>query len=232
VVKSNYTPLLLPSDAQALQQQADRVIAEFAQGNLHGRAVGDVIRSLDSPARDAFNSGNGRLGEAYRAIQDHLTQAGAKQFPAAGAELAKIDPKYAEFLRVQKAAGNIGNADGIFTPQQVIREIRNMDKSADKRAFARGNAMPALLADAERANSVLGPTIPPIGPGTAEKMAPMLVAHDWKAAIPGMAGFGLYQRPVQKFMTGQYDWQKHVDPAWYATLTGALSNQSAQKRNR
>jgi hypothetical protein len=228
IASRNAAPLLKPSDAASLQDDIARVKAEFATGELHGRAVKDVINSLDKPAQDAFNAGNARLGEAYRSAQDALKQAAAKQFPAAGKELAKVDSKYAEFLRVQAAAASPGAAEGVFTPAQLRAAIRTLDKSKDKRAFARGTAMPGMLAEAEKANAVLGPTIPPVGPGTAEKIFPMLVAHDWKAAIPGALGFGMYQRPVQQFMTGQYPWQAHVDPQWYAAIAGALSSQAAK----
>jgi hypothetical protein len=176
------------------------------------------------PAQEAFKAGNNRLGEAYRALQDAVRGTVARQYPQTAQELSMIDPKYAEFIRLQRAAGKPGAQDGVFSPSQVRQSIRDLDKSADKRAFARGTAMPQLLQRAQQAEEVLGPTIPPVGPGTAEKLIPSLVTSNPLVSLPYIAAALAYQKPVQKQLTGGYGWQQGIDPMWYGALGGALAN--------
>jgi hypothetical protein len=223
-VVSRTSPLLIKSDAELLAEHARRGMAEFQSGELKGRAVKDLVKSFDDPAQAAYDAGNKRLGDAYRSIQEQIKGAVARQFPDGAVEISKIDPKYAEFLRVQRAAGKPGAADGVFSPDQLMQSIRDLDKSPDKRAFARGNTVPNLLNQAEIARDVLGPRIPPVGPGTAEKTIPAMVAQNWMAAIPGMASFGLYRPSVQNMLTGRQGWQQGIDPEWMAAVTGALAN--------
>ncbi len=218
-VKAQYSPLLIKSDAEMLSQQADRATAEFQSGNLNGRAVKDLINSYNAPAQQAFNDGNKRLGDAYRAIQDEIRNTVARQFPEVSQELKAIDSKYSEFLRVQRAAGKQGAADGVFSPEQLMQSIRELDKSPDKRAFARGNTVPSLLESAQQGKDVLGSRLPPVGPGTAEKLLPSLVSQNLAAALPGVLSFGAYRPSVQNFLTGRLAGQAGIDPEWMAALT-------------
>jgi hypothetical protein len=224
IVQRNQGGLLIKSDMDALTEHVQRAKAEFGTGELSGRAIKTLVRSFDKPAQDAYNSGNERLGSAYRAIQKEINDSLGRQFPDAASAIAPIDKKYAEFLRVQRAAGKPGAEDGVFSPDQLKQSIRDLDKSADKRAFARGHTVPDLLKQAEQAKEVLGPRLPPVGPGTAEKAIPALVGQNLGAAIPGALALGAYRPPVQNFMTGANSWQQGIDPAWMAAIASALAN--------
>jgi hypothetical protein len=219
----NRAPILLSEDAGNLAEQVARVRAELAEG-VSGRSIKDLVKSLDKPAQDAFNAGNKRLGTAYRQLQDHIMEQAARQYPDGAKAVKAIDAKYAEFLRVQRAAGKPGADDGVFSPDNLIQSIRDLDKSADKRTFARGHTVPDLLEQGQQAKDILGPRLPPVGPGTAEKSIPALVGQNLGAAIPGALAFGAYRPSAQNFLTGANSWQQGIDPAWMAAIASALAN--------
>lgn len=221
IPQRNSGGLLIKSDLDALTEHVNRAKAEFGTGELSGRAIKTLVRSFDKPATEAYNSGNTRLGDAYRAIQKEINDAVGRQFPDAAKAIAPIDKKYAEFLRVQRAAGKPGAQDGVFSPEQLMQSIRDLDKSADKRAFARGSAMPNLLAQAQQGKEVLGARLPPVGPGTAEKTLPALWSQNLLTAVPYMAASALYRPSVQRFLTTP---NTAVNPEWLAAWMGALGN--------
>jgi hypothetical protein len=223
-VVDTYKPKITPSDFAALKAEMNRIGGEFGGkvgGVIDPRAMKDVRRSFDKLASDAATDGKGRLADAYKAVITALDDVSGRQFPEGAAAVKAVDDKYADFLRVQRAAGKIGAEEGVFTPKQLLASVRDLDRSADKRAFARGSARPPLLAEAEEAAQVLGPTIPQVGPGTAEKLLIPLAAQNWVAMMPHLAAQGLYQKPMQKFMTGAYGAQQGIDPAWMAALAAA-----------
>lgn len=228
----NYAPRLTRTDAAELMEQMRRIPGEFAQnGTLDGRAIRDVAKSYDALATQAANNGNGRLQEAYAATANALKDVVSRQRPQVANRLADVNDLYADFLRIQKAAGMQGAEEGIFSPNQLKSAIRAMDRSADKRAFARGNARADLLDEAERGVRVLGPTIPPIGPGTAEKLAIPLAAQNFWTTAPAVAAQGMYRPGVQAVLTGRAPWQAGITPEVQSSLATMISRGMKAKEN-
>ena len=222
-----YAPKLTKSDADTMIEQLKRIGGEFS-GGLEGRALKDLRRSYESLATKAFNDGNARLAQAYREAASALDDVAARQAPSAAAAVRAVDEKYGQFIPVQRAAGKIGAEEGVFSPKHLIAAVRELDKSADKRAFARGTARPALLQEAEKAAQVLGPTIPTVGPGTAEKLAPMLFMSNPLTTVPSLAGQLAYTPWMQSFLTGGNRLQQAIGPEWQAAL--AASGRSLANR--
>jgi hypothetical protein len=232
-IRTGYARLLTASDRQELRSQLQRISGELAP-SADPRAIKDVVRSFDSLASEAGKTGNGRLQQAYAAAANAVRGTIDRQYPTAAQTLRELDNQYADFLRIQGAASKMGATEGVFSPAQALSEIRAMDRSGQHRAFGRGTARPELMADMEMAARVMGPTIPPVGPGTAEKLAMPMYAQNLGAAIPAVVAQGLYTRPVQRFMTGAAPWQQGITPEVQGSLAnlfarGALSTPN-QKR--
>ena len=92
-----------------------------------------------------------QLGQALKQADEEFRQLVARANPQNAQDLKAIDTAYANFKRIQRAAGGIGAEEGIFTPTQLNSAIRAMDKSKDKRAFSEGTALMQDLADAGKA---------------------------------------------------------------------------------
>ena len=144
-----------------------------AGGRLPGDAVQKIGTQLDALAKPMRISDNpyvqqmGRLlGEADNAVDRMM----ARQNPALQAAKDKIDAGYAKFKTVQAASRAVGtHSDGTFTPAQLNRAIAARDRSKDKAAFARGDALMQDLAIAAR--DVLPQKVP--DSGTPERAALM-----------------------------------------------------------
>jgi hypothetical protein len=227
-VVANYGPRLTQTDMTAMVEQLRRIGGEFNAGSLDGRALKDVRRSYQALAQEAFDAGNARLGEAYEATADALTGMATRQFPDAARQVAAVDARYADFLRVQRAAGKPGATGGIFAPAQLKQSARDLDKSVDKRAFARGNAR--MQPEAEVGEEVLGPTIPPVGPGTAEKMVIPLASQNLAMLWPYLGANLAYTRPIQAGLTGRLPLQDMIDPSWQGALAAATASAGKQGR--
>lgn len=224
-------PQLTPEASKTLADQIFRLRGVFQNGRLAGRAINDEVRDYRTLATKANNDGNGRLGDAYTGIADSLEGLVGRQFPQLSQELGVLKSGYADFLRVQAAAGKQGAAEGVFTPKQLISAIREGDQTANKRAFARGNARKELLQSAEDASRVFGSDIPQVGPGTAEKIAvPLAIGSAGPSAlIPFGIGNLLYTNPMRKFALGQYPWQQYISPGQAGAL-GMGAGLNANKR--
>lgn len=135
---------------------------------------------LNTRVLDKFQGQNAMTGQTLKDVQSHLTNEikrfGASQDPDArllsqalkevGASLDDLvirsNPQYADqlkaintgwanFKRVQKAAGYLGADDGLFTPAQLQGAVRAADRSKDKARFAEGNALMQDLSGAGKA---------------------------------------------------------------------------------
>jgi hypothetical protein len=117
----------------------------------------------------------------------------SRSSPKEAQELQKINQGYANFKRVQRAAGGVGAEEGVFTAPQLQSAVRASDKTKDKRAFSEGTALMQDLSEAGK--TALANKIP--NSGTADRafvlgsiLNPFLAAG---AAAPSI----LYAKPVQ-----------------------------------
>ncbi len=142
-------------------------MARFGQG-VDGQTwkqldseIGAAIRSAQSGA--ATNPAQrllaDKLIQTRQAFQDALERAD----PLARQSVGQADLANAGLATVRDAGQGLGTAarDGIFTPGDLNRAVRNSDGSAGNRRYAQGDALLQRLSD--NAASVLPSTIPDSG---------------------------------------------------------------------
>lgn len=190
------------ADRTVMNDELDRINDELSGGGLDGRAMKALIASYDGLATEAFKDpAKGRLGQAYAAAADALKAAMARQYPQAYAEVSAIDKNYTNFLATQRAAGKAAQDEGVFSPGNLKQSIKDMDNTRDKRAVARETIKPELMDEAKKGIEVLGPSIPQIGPGTAEKTI-LANPKNWlQSVLYGIPGFA-YSKAGRSFLTG------------------------------
>lgn len=162
-----------------------------------------VESSLGSDARKLAGSQDiydSRLAPAVQQLQSELRDLLQRQAGQSADDLQAVNAGWANFKRVQNASTKIGADDGQFTPAQFQNAVRTLDKSKDKGAFARGNALGQDLGDAGK--TVLTGKVP--NSGTADRAfmnlgtlgSSYLLNPQLAAGILG--GAGLYLPPVQR----------------------------------
>lgn len=144
-----------------------------AGGQLPGDAVQKIGTQLDGLTKRMRISDNPyvqQMGRLLTEADGALDRMMSRQNPALQAAKDKIDAGYAKFKTVQAAAKSVGaHSDGTFTPAQLNRAVSARDRSKDKAAFARGDALLQDLAIASR--DVLPQRVP--DSGTPERAALM-----------------------------------------------------------
>lgn len=165
-VKSMVDNLVMPKSEKMkfssalsdLQQSIDK------NGVITSDAYKALESSLGSDAQKLYSSQNiydSKMAPAVKQLQQELKDMLGRQAGSAADELKNINTGYANFKRVQKAAGSIGAESGEFSPAQYQSAIKAADKSKDKGAFARGDALGQDLGDAGKA--ILGNKVPNSG---------------------------------------------------------------------
>lgn len=167
--------------------------AESELGRLASKYAGD-------PSADKQLLGDA-LTEAQAALR-RLLERGAGPDVAADAKAA--NQGWAEFKRMQRAAGMQGSRDGVFSAEAYQNSVRALDKSKDKGAFARGNALGQDLSDA--GVNVLGRTVPDSGtPFRSLVSQPVNGLVSTIVGSPVMLAYGSprVQNALQVLMSGQ-----------------------------
>lgn len=143
------------------------------------------------------------LGNAFKELQSNLRGLVQRSNPDHAKELQAINAGWANFKRVQRAASMVGAEEGSFTSAQLQNAVKAMDRSKDKGAFSRGNALMQDLSDAGK--SVLGSKVP--DSGTAGRVALGgigLGSYMLDPSIPAslLTGAALYSSPLQSLLRG------------------------------
>jgi hypothetical protein len=166
-------------------------------GMLTGQNLKDAWNGLRDRAAtfqkssDAYQSQLGdALKQAFTELKDHVATSSK---PADVAALKAADLAWANFKRVQRAAGYVGNEGGEFTPAQLQSAVKAMDRSKDRARFAEGDALMQDLSDAGK--SVLSSKVP--NSGTADRHALIMSVLHPLYAVGGAAASTLYTQPVQ-----------------------------------
>lgn len=141
------------------------------------------------------------VSQALKEVRSNLLDLIRRSNPQNAAELKAIDTGYANFKRVEKAAGLIGAEEGIFSPAQLQSAVKASDRSKDKSQFATGEALMQDLS--ETGKTVLGNKLP--DSGTPYRSLAALIASGgaagagYPAIAAGMlAGPALYSAPGQR----------------------------------
>jgi len=143
-------------------------------GGITGEALKDIESELGAKAA-SFQRGTLQeqaLSDALQEVQSSVRTMLERTNPQYAKELKNINKGWANFKRVQKAASSVAADDGIFTPAQLQNAVKALDKSKDKSAFAKGNALMQDLS--ESAKSVLPQSIPNSGTADRTIMAALL----------------------------------------------------------
>jgi hypothetical protein len=173
--------------------------------------IGGKARELASSSIQSERDLGKAFGSLQREMRDLFTRSAPT--PEANALLNEANGQWAQFVRVQKAAGSLGAKDGIFTPAQYQAAVKSSDTSVRKGRFAKGQALGQDLSDAGK--SVLGDTVPNSGSIDRLLVAQALLG----AGGAGAAAYGhervgggaiaaalaaplLYSRPSQRYMLG------------------------------
>lgn len=152
------------------RSQLERIVQNEVMDKFttSGRMAGETMKNVESKLgglirgyRGASDYNQRLLGDAIQETQASLRRMVERGNPQKGPELKKINTGFANFKRVQEAAGRIGSKEGVFSSAQLRGAVRAKDSSRDKSAFAKGTALMQDLADA--AENVLGPKVPDSG---------------------------------------------------------------------
>jgi hypothetical protein len=183
----------------------NNVLGKF-QGQ--GAITGDTLKGIQSDLRTTINDLSAStnyderlIGTALKEAQDQLRQLVTRTNPKFSKELKAIDTGYANFKRVEKAAGLVGAEGGVFSPAQLQSAIRASDKSKDKGKFATGDAFMQDLSEAGK--TVLGNKVPDSGTPYRGMLPLFLGGSAGVAGYPAitaglLTGPMLYSAPGQK----------------------------------
>lgn len=147
----------------------NQLMAKFQTGSNGAPTItGETMKGIESDLGQ-MSSKFGRsldpdqqmVGDALQEVQSILRGNVIRSNPEAAPELQKINEGWANFKRVQKAAAGIGADDGVFGAAQLQSAVKATDRSKDKAAFARGDALMQDLSEAGK--SALGPKVPDSG---------------------------------------------------------------------
>jgi len=167
------------------------------QNSLTGQTFKDIESDIGQQATRLAQSNDPDarlLADAYREVQSNMRNMLVRSNPQAAEELKAINTGYANFKRMQRAASGVGAEDGVFSAAQLQSAVKAMDKSKDKAAFARGNALMQDLSDPAKA--VLGNTIP--NSGTADRsLIALAQLLDPRVAAAAIASPALYSKTGQ-----------------------------------
>jgi hypothetical protein len=196
----------LPAEQQGqfMKILKDQLEDKFTpQGFLRGHAFKEVDSELGRLARGYMGDpsfSNRQMGQALRDAQAGLRNLMAAQNPQYAKELGAANEAWANFIRVQDAAGRVGAKDGIFTPAQLGSAVRGQDKSLRHGAYAKGEALMQDLSDSGQ--KVLNQTVP--DSGTPYRAALGIATGGGLAAVNPAAlaatagASALYTQPAQK----------------------------------
>lgn len=133
-----------------------------------GLATGSTLKEVESKLGKMYRGylreqdyDTNHLGEAIQETLHSIRKLMQRQNPKYAKELKRINAGYANFMRVERAAGYSGAKEGIFTPSQLRGATKAMDTSKNKRQFSRGKALMQDVADA--GESVISQKVPDSG---------------------------------------------------------------------
>lgn len=181
------------------------ILSKFqGQGAVTGETLKNIQTDLNNTIKRysiSTDADQVLVAQALKEVRSNLLDLIRRFNPQSAAELKAIDTGYANFKRVEKAAGLVGSEEGIFSPAQLQSAVRAADRSKDKSQFATGNALMQDLS--ETGKTVLGNKLPDSGT-PYRGMLPLLLGGGagvagYPALAAGMlAGPALYSAPGQR----------------------------------
>jgi hypothetical protein len=185
----------------------NRILQNDVLGKFQGQnaITGQTMKAIESDLgahirrlAGSSDSDQRLLGDALKEAQETLRGLVQRSNPAHAKELKAINTGWANFKRVQRAAGYVGADDGVFTPANLQSAVKALDRSKDHGKFARGKALMQDLSD--NAKSVMGSKYP--DSGTAGRLmnvgAAATAVHTPAIPLGLLAASGLYTAPAQR----------------------------------
>lgn len=132
------------------------MVIDDMSSRMNGNTLtSDAYKALESKltttAKTLLRSQNideNEIGLAVSQLKNELQSMLQRQAGQNSSDLAATNLGWANFKRVQDAAGKIGAEQGEFSPAQFQNAVKKLDKSKDGSAFARGSALAQDLGDA------------------------------------------------------------------------------------
>lgn len=194
--------------------------------NLQGAKSGLGEQAMNfSSATDGYQR---QLGQALKQAGAEFRDLVSRANPQNAKDLQAIDSAYANFKRIQKAAGGVGAEGGVFTPAQLHSAVKSADRTKDKRAFSEGDA---LLQDLSAAGKEVMPSKIPDS-GTAGRMMGNLFSLGGLASSAGglaaaLPAYLAYSRPGSAAINGAVN--KLGIPAKNALMKALAENPNASR---
>lgn len=146
------------------RQEAVKALNDIVLSNFSGQKIsGETYKGIESDLRKEANRylasqfvSEQKIGEALKAALGAIKQELWDQNPKWTSQLRRIDSAYGDLAVMTKAAANTAAENGVFTPKQYQLAVKQLDKSLNKKAFARGLSRGQQVA--ENALEVLGET--------------------------------------------------------------------------
>jgi len=233
---------IVANQPKEFAEQLDRVISNEILGRTeYGRLTGEAIKkaegNLGALAKGLHRSDDfdkRTLGEAVDEAQNILRSWLERAAPpSVSKQLKATNTGWANFKRVQRAAAGLGAEEGVFSAAQLQSAVKALDRSKDKGAFARGNALMQDLS--EPAKKVMGNKVP--NSGTADRLFPVglgaaLATEPMAATAALLTGGAAYSRHGQNALAALLTRRpelaeplsKGVRAAGAPILTGGLFN--------
>lgn len=135
------------------------------------------------------------LGRAFGRAADAFVENMGRHSPADAAEAFRnANAAFERLVRLERAAGAVGSQEGVFTPSTFLNAVKQTDRSARKRAFARGDARMQDIAD--DAKTVMAQQVANSGtPERAALMGAILVPSIAMKTVAPAAGVGALYTP-------------------------------------
>lgn len=187
-------------------------------------SVKQAIDVLDDRITGAYGRGDAETAEILKQLRSSVEELRMRGLPPEVAGQADgINRAYASFMQLQQANASLGaQRSGLTSPSQMLNAIKSGDRSPNKSRFSGGNALNQQ--DVLRAERVLGNRLPDTGPGTAEKLVPLL-AFGGPMMLGDMGATALLGTQTgQKFLTGALPGQGAVRKYGQEYLVPTLRN--------
>lgn len=194
-------------------------------------SVKQAIDVLDDRITGAFSRGDAETAEVLKQLRSSVEDLRMRGLPPEVADQAdKVGKAYASFKQLQRANTSLGAQKyGLTSPSQLLNAIKANDRTPGKSAFSGGNALNQQ--DVLRAERVLGNRIPEVGPGTAEKLLPLIGFGLPMLGMDAGATALLGTQTGQKFLMGGLPGQAAVRQYGSEYLVPALRSFGASVSN-
>lgn len=222
----------LPTDKQTqfVSLLKNNVLNHFADdGSISGAGMQAADSKLGYLTRSygrSLDPDQQALAHVLGSVQDGMRDMVARQNPDYADAINGVRTGWANLVRTEGAAANVGAKEGVFTPGQLAGAVKTADSSARHNAVAHGTALMQDLADAGQ--GVLPSTVPDSGTalrGLLEAGVVGMGAHEAGLLNPGtIAGATALAAPYTKPGLAAGRWLLGGDrPDWAKALAAGLS---------